>query len=126
MEAKLAERLRNYSALRRNGIAYLQQRFFLLHYFEINWIFHAALILCTLALIVALYGTTRSLTLFSFHPLCMIIACGIFIPEGIIAYKNHFLLESFAPIMQHSKRAKASFPAIRYCFYWLLFFGRFL
>lgn len=109
MEAKLVERLRQLSSLRRQFVLALHARCPPLGYLEINWVFHAVSVTTTIVLIAALYGTTRSLNLFSFHPLCMIIGCGLCLPQGIIAYKNHFLLESLAPIMQHTKRSKVRF-----------------
>lgn len=42
----------------------------------------------------------------SMHPLCMTVGTLIFIAEGIAAYRNRVLVETFSPIMAHSLRAK--------------------
>lgn len=106
MEAKIVEKLRFVSATRRNAVEFLQLHVPAITHLETNWVFHSVCGVTTVSLVTALYLTTRSMSLFSFHPLCMIFACCFFIPEGIVAYKNHFLLESLSPIMQHTKRVK--------------------
>jgi hypothetical protein len=105
---RLGERLRSITMNRKILVAYLVQRVSWLSYLEYNLVFHITLILSTIFLLIGLYSTTRSLTLFSFHPLCMIVGTGVLLPEGIVAFKNHFLLDSFSPIMQHTKRTKVS------------------
>lgn len=106
MEAALVDRLRRISASRRQLVELIQTLIPHIQYLEDSSVFHGVCVATTLVLLAALYATTRSMNLFSFHPLCMILACALFFPEGIVAYKNHFLLESLSPIMQHTKRVK--------------------
>ncbi len=102
----MIERLRSISTARRYIVEVLLLSVPAVSCLEENWIFHSVCLLTTVVLLLSLFLTTRSMSLFSFHPLCMIFSCCLFIPEGIVAYKNHFLLESLSPIMQHSKRMK--------------------
>lgn len=105
MEARLTEKLRNLSNSRRQFLTYLQT-YIPLQHLDNNITFHGLLIFISLVIIIAVFRTTHKLTLFSFHPLCMILGTAIFLAEGIVVYKNTFLLESFSPIMQHTKRMK--------------------
>lgn len=69
-------------------------------------VFHGILIAGTIGTIICIYAQIKSLTLFSMHPLCMTIGTLIFIAEGVAAYRNRILVETFSPIMAHSLRAK--------------------
>ncbi len=108
MEAQFAERLRLISHGRKQIILKLQQAIPALQFLETNWVFHSILFFTATALIISVFRVIRSLTIFSFHPLCMIIGTFIFIGEGVASYRNHSLLEAFSPIMQHNKRMKVS------------------
>lgn len=105
MEAKCVEMLRQYGSVR----AFLLGKLF---YFvpkailEHNATFHILLGFSTLSIIISIFATTRSLTLFSLHPICMTIGTFIFLGEGIVAYRNNSLLEMLSPIMQHNKKTK--------------------
>ena len=58
--------------------------------------------------IISVFSTTRSLTLFSLHPICMTLGAVLCIPQGIVVYRNDSLLETLSPIMQHNKRTKVT------------------
>lgn len=45
-------------------------------------------------------------TILGRHPICMCIAVLVLMPEGVVAYRNHLLLDSFGPIMQHGTKHK--------------------
>lgn len=68
--------------------------------------FHVSLIVTCMYIIILIFCSTKTITLFSLHPVCMTIGTIIFLGEGIVSYRNRFLLESFSPIMQHSQRMK--------------------
>ena len=68
--------------------------------------FHFILIVAVLTITAATFTHTRSLTLFSLHPICMSIGM-LCIGEGLVSYKNKGLLDVFSPIMQHSRKVKA-------------------
>lgn len=40
------------------------------------------------------------------HPIFMSVAFVVLMPEGVVAYRNHLLLDSFGPIMQHGTKHK--------------------
>lgn len=68
--------------------------------------FHASSVFTTVTLIVIVFARIRRITLFSMHPLCMIVGTLLCICQGVVAFRNRFLLESLSPIMQHNKRMK--------------------
>lgn len=105
MEAKIAEKLKTYSGYRKQVFKFIET-YVPIQYLELNVVFHSVLLFGTVTVLVAVFGMLRSLTLFSFHPLCMTLGCFIFIAEGITAYLNHTLLEAFSPIMQHNRKVK--------------------
>jgi hypothetical protein len=109
MEAQFAERLRVISHARKQMISKLQHAVPALHFLETNWVFHSILGFTATALIISVFRVIRSLTIFSFHPLCMILGTFIFFAEGVASYRNHSLLDAFSPIMQHNKRMKVSY-----------------
>ncbi len=105
MEAKLIEKLRQYSALR-SGLLEVAFRFIPKNIVEQNSFFHSVLLFCATTVIVSIFATTRKLTLFSLHPICMTIGTILFLAEGIVSYRNDTLLEFLSPIMQHNKKTK--------------------
>lgn len=77
-------------------------------------LFHGILIASTIAALIAIYTQIKALTLFSMHPLCMTIGTLIFVAEGIAAFRNRVLVETFSPIMANTLRTKVLFQlAIR-------------
>ena len=110
MEVLLSEKLRLYGASR---TVFLDQIFKHIPrtIFEHNTPFHALIVFCTTIVIIAVFATTRSLTLFSLHPICMTIGTFAFIGEGLVSFRNGSLLEVLSPIMQHNKKTKVhTFP----------------
>lgn len=105
MEARVIEKLRQYNALRSSALE-LAFRYVPKNIVEQNSFFHSVLIFCTTTVIVSIFATTRKLTLFSLHPICMTIGTVLFLAEGIVSYRNDTLLEFFSPIMQHNKKTK--------------------
>lgn len=105
MESRIAERLRNHSLRRTNLVSVLLTKL-PPSCIENNHIVHAVLLLTTVLIIIGIFSTTRSLTLFSFHPVCMAIGSLLFLGEGIVAFRNTFLLDALSPIMQHDKTTK--------------------
>lgn len=71
-----------------------------------NYVLHVALVCVALIIIVTIFATIRRLTLFSLHPVCMVIGTVLCLGEGLTAYRNTFLLDVFSPIMQHDKTTK--------------------
>ena len=71
-----------------------------------SFFFHFASVFSTVTLIVVVFAKIRSLTLFSMHPLCMIMGTLLCLSQGIVAFRNKFLLETLSPIMQHNKKTK--------------------
>lgn len=102
MEGKFAEKLRSISEVRSR----LLTRTIPAGYFENTALFHALLFTTTLLLIVAMFVQLRALKLFAFHPICMSIGTLIFFGEGLVAYRNRSMVETFSPIMQHNKKIK--------------------
>lgn len=107
MESKFEELVKSWSSHRRNFIQTIQSRV-TLNILNNNVFIHISICLTTIVIIASIFGTTRSLNLFSFHPLCMTLGTLLCIGEGIITYKNQFILESLSPIMQHNKKVKVS------------------
>ncbi len=107
MEAKLTEKLRQYSSLRGlvldSAFRYVPKKVF-----DHNAIFHTLVLLCASSVIAAVFSTTRRLTLFSLHPTCMTIGTILFFAEGIVSFRNGTLLEILSPIMQRDKKSKVS------------------
>ncbi|CAM9265706.1 unnamed protein product [Choristocarpus tenellus] len=62
--------------------------------------------LILIIVVIATFLKTRKLNLFSLHPICMSLAFVVLMPEGIVAYRNTFLLDVFSPIMQHGSKFK--------------------
>lgn len=106
MEARLADKLKQINSLR-SKILELIYKQLPKNIIESSAIFHSVLVTSTILVIIAVFATTRSLSLFSLHPVCMTIGVLIFLAEGIVSYKNDSLLEAFSPIMQHTKKAKS-------------------
>jgi hypothetical protein len=75
-------------------------------YIDMPAVFHLLVITTTIFIVIAVFAKIRGITLFSIHPLCMTVGTIIFIAEGIVAYRSRALVETLAPIMQHSKRVK--------------------
>lgn len=71
-----------------------------------NLVFHCVVGLGTTAVVAAVFSKSRSLTLFSLHPVFMIIGTFVFLAEGIVEFRNSSLLTTLGPIMQHSQRTK--------------------
>lgn len=105
MEARIIEGLASYSAKRRQFMASLVTRI-PSTWVENNHAMHGTLLSVTLLLIIAVFSTTRRLTLFSLHPVCMAIGGVLCFGEGLLAFRNTFLLDTFSPIMQHDKTTK--------------------
>lgn len=101
-EGKLAERLRAITEARSRFLT----RTIPTGFFENTALFHALLFTTTTFIIVAMFVQLRALQLFAFHPICMSIGTIIFFAEGIVAYRNRSLTETFSPIMQHNKKIK--------------------
>lgn len=40
------------------------------------------------------------------HATCMALAFAVLMPEGVVAYRNHLLLDSLSPIMSNGTKAK--------------------
>jgi hypothetical protein len=103
MEGLVSDRLKHYSFFRSNLLEKIKTPHTL---FQNNAMFHCSVIFTTVLILIVVFAETKSLTLFSFHPICMSIGSLIFLAEGIIAYRNNGLLDTLSPIMQHSKRTK--------------------
>eukprot|EP01041_Mallomonas_annulata_P008897 gene8897-18415_t len=104
MEAKIADKLREYSSARTkffDSIPWLSMPFI-----ESVPGIHWTLLLSTITVLIVVYAQIRQLTLFSMHPLCMTIGVLIFIASGLIEFKNHFLIDTFGPLMQHTRKTK--------------------
>eukprot|EP00608_Synchroma_pusillum_P005883 CAMPEP_0198420148 /NCGR_PEP_ID=MMETSP1452-20131203/705_1 /TAXON_ID=1181717 /ORGANISM="Synchroma pusillum, Strain CCMP3072" /LENGTH=233 /DNA_ID=CAMNT_0044140297 /DNA_START=23 /DNA_END=720 /DNA_ORIENTATION=+ len=67
---------------------------------------HAVCFLTTLSVLGAVFSQERRLDLFSFHPLCMSLGTLLFVAEGVVSYRNRFLLEALADIMDGQRRSK--------------------
>ncbi|CAN0512522.1 unnamed protein product [Ectocarpus sp. 12 AP-2014] len=59
-----------------------------------------------LIVIASTFSKTESLNLFSLHATCMALAFVVLMPEGVVAYRNHLLLDSLSPIMSNGTKAK--------------------
>ncbi len=105
MEGLVSDRLKHYSYFRLKN---LEHAFIALPMFQNSAVFHTTIFTTTLAIITVVFSQTKSLTLFSLHPICMSIGSIIFLAEGIVAYRNSGLLDTLSPIMQHNKRTKVS------------------
>jgi hypothetical protein len=108
IEVRFNERLRYCSGLRRSILLYLQAKIPFIVILEHNLVFHGVLFACAFFLICGLFAVIRRLSLFSFHPLFMILGVVIFLAEGIVSFRNPSLLETFSPIMQYNKKIKVS------------------
>lgn len=105
MEAKFAEVLRIYSGKRAQLLKSLLGKI-PPGYIENKYTVHGVLLAVVVLIIITIFMTTRRLSLFSLHPVCMVIGCILFFGEGIVSYKNNFMVESLGPIMQHNKTSK--------------------
>jgi hypothetical protein len=103
MEGLLSDRLKHYSFFRSSVLEKMKTLHAL---FQNNAMFHCSVVITTVLILILVFAETKSLTLFSFHPICMSIGSLIFLAEGIVAYRNNGLLETLSPIMQHTKRTK--------------------
>lgn len=106
MEGRISESLKQYGFTRTK---FLENVAGLLSILVNNIVFHCTVGFGTLAVIAAVFSKTRSLTLFSLHPVFMTIGTFIFLAEGIVAYRNNSLLTTLGPIMQHGQRTKVYF-----------------
>jgi hypothetical protein len=73
---------------------------------ESSLLFHLAMLFTTTFIILNIFLQVKKLTLFTMHAVLMTIGAFFFLGEGIVSYRNKFLLESLSPIMQHTKRMK--------------------
>lgn len=73
---------------------------------ESSLLFHLAMLFTTMFIILNIFLQVKKLTLFTMHAVLMTIGAFFFLGEGIVSYRNKFLLESLSPIMQHTKRMK--------------------
>jgi len=69
-------------------------------------LFHLAILFTTIFIVLNIFLQIKKLTLFTMHATLMAIGAFFFLGEGIVSYRNKFLLESLSPIMQHTKRMK--------------------
>lgn len=105
MEGRISESLKHYGYSRSKFLVSLSGlQSILLN----NVVFHSTIALGSVLVIVAIFMQSRSLTLFSLHPVFMTIGTFACLAEGIIAYRNSSLLVTLGPIMQHSQRTKVS------------------
>lgn len=109
MEARISERLRSLSSVRliileriQNALSPLNVIFNFLRLRESTITVHVVIVSCTIIIISSIFIETKSMNLFSFHPLFMIIGFLLF-GEAIITYRNKILLDTLSPIMQHQK-----------------------
>ena len=79
-----------------------------LKFLEHSAIFHTALFSLVIVIIACHFSQqhARKLNLLAFHIMLMSIGSFILLGESIAVFRNGFLVESFAPIMQHSKKVK--------------------
>ena len=73
---------------------------------ESSLMFHLAILFTTIFIVLNIFLQIKRLTLFTMHAVLMAIGAFFFLGEGMVSYRNKFLLESLSPIMQHSKRMK--------------------
>ncbi|CAM9314487.1 unnamed protein product [Pylaiella littoralis] len=62
--------------------------------------------LVAIVVIVSTFAKTERLDLFGLHATCMSLAFMVLMPEGVVAYRNHLLLDSLSPIMSNGIKAK--------------------
>jgi hypothetical protein len=105
MEANVAEKLKQYGALRSTLIDSIFKQI-PRSGFELNVVFHTVNVVCTIIVIISIFATARKLTLFTLHPVCMTVGTLLFLAEGIVSYRNSSLLDFLSPIMQHNKKVK--------------------
>lgn len=79
-----------------------------LKFLEHSVFFHLALFSLVIVIITCHFSQqhARKLNLVAFHILLMSTGSFILLGESIAVFRNGFLVESFAPIMQHSKKVK--------------------
>lgn len=67
---------------------------------------HIFLLLSSLLLIFAIFIQSKHIDLLTFHILFMSLGCLLFLGEGILSYRNRFLVDTLSPIMQHNSKTK--------------------
>lgn len=75
---------------------------------ENTFFFHSMCISVVVTLIVFIFSQLRSLTLIGFHIIFMILGVMFLLAEGLVVYRNPFLLENLSPIMQFTRKWKVS------------------
>ena len=76
-----------------------------------NWLeghvpVHFVLLMTTILCVCQVFARTRSISLFSLHPVMLTIGIFLFLAEGLMVRQNHVLYEFFMPIMQGSRKRK--------------------
>ena len=97
----VADKIRQYTVLRSKLIDQVANY---LLFLENPMVFHAISFSTCIISIITIFEQIKRLTLFSLHPLMMLIGTFIFIAEGIVAYHNRSLVDTLAPIMQKNKK----------------------
>jgi hypothetical protein len=105
MEARFTDRIKQIGVIRSLFLGQVV-KFIPSSILENNVALHSIIAFSTCSIIIAVFSTTRSLTLFSLHPIFMTIGTLSFIAEGIVSFRNSSLLDILSPIMQHNKKMK--------------------
>ena len=69
-------------------------------------VIHVVLVVTTLLNMIYVFAAARGISLFSLHPICIILGLFLFLAEGILVARNRVILELLSPIMQADKRGK--------------------
>ena len=99
----IVEKLRKYTSLRAKLVDTIHPY---VTFLEVSTTFHCLALFTAVTCMVALYAQIKQLTLFSLHPLCMVIGSFVFLAEGIVAYHNRSVVDVLSPIMAKTRQPK--------------------
>jgi hypothetical protein len=73
---------------------------------ENYFVFNILMLTIVFTILGAYLRNKRKLTIFFFHIACMSFGSFLLLANGIVAFRDTFLVDSLSPIMQHSKKLK--------------------
>lgn len=101
-----SEVIRQYQAGRQKVVEAVLQNAIVGKIVESYFVFHILMCAIVFTILGAYLWHKRKLTIFFFHIACMSVGSFLLLANGIVAFRDTFLVDNLSPIMQHSKKLK--------------------
>ena len=98
--------IRQYQSGRQRAVEAVLHNIYVGKIVENYFVFHILMLVIVFTILGAYLRNKRKLTIFFFHIACMSIGSFLLLANGIVAFRDTFLVDNLSPIMQHSKKLK--------------------